>query len=394
MSEFVETRTPERPVEARPTASEPDARAGSTRVDASVIVYRLHDVGYEVKLDRAMECLAASAPERQRPVRTEAQAIRIANPPLTVGLASERLTLGELAVPVRVTARLFDFAVVSLRAELSLPPDMDWQAFKEFARRVDLVRECGPVLDRSLAMLLERIRPAVVAHAVAPVTEDYIVFRLDAIRRDRGPASPDALEEDDLAAILLGEDQPLSDTARRELLPHRFSYYADDLAILTWNNALIIESTPDDTDVQYVLEFANAQLLELRVYDDLLDRELPRLYAQVAARRGGPAALLGRRYAPVLARIQRLMADTTEFVERVENAIKVTDDVYLARIYSTALEIFRARAWRAGIDRKLGILRDTYSMLSGEAQAARSELLELAIVALIVLEIVLAFVRG
>ena len=123
-------------------------------------------------------------------------------------------------------------------------------------------------------------------------------------------------------------------------------------------------------------------------------RELPRLYAQVAARRGGPAALLGRRYAPVLARIQRLMADTTEFVERVENALKVTDDVYLARIYSAALEIFRGRTWRAGIDRKLGILRDTYSTLSGEAQAARSELLELAIVALIVLEIVFAFVRG
>ncbi|MGH7725771.1 MAG: hypothetical protein ACREOU_10145 [Candidatus Eiseniibacteriota bacterium] len=365
------------------------------RVDASVIVYRLHDVGYEVNLERAAECLAASAPERRRPAaRTEAQAIRIANPPVTVALATEQIRLGELPLTARVTARLFDFAVVSLRVEIALPADMEWPAFVEFARRVDLVPECAPLFDRSLASLLERIRPAVTAHAVAPVTEDYIVFRLDAIRTNGGPASPAAFREDDLASILLGEKEPLAESARRELLPHRFSYFTDDLAILTWNGALIVEPSVEDTDVQYVLEFANAQLLELRVYDDLLDRELPRLYAQVAARRGGPAALLGRRYAAVLARIQRLMADTTEFVERVENALKVTDDVYLARIYSTALEIFRGRTWRAGIDRKIGILRDTYSMLSGEAQAARSELLELAIVALIVLEIVLAFVRN
>jgi len=50
-----------------------------------------------------------------------------------------------------------------------------------------------------------------------------------------------------------------------ELLPHRFSYYTDDLTILTWDNALVVEPSPGDTDVQYILEFANAQLLELRV---------------------------------------------------------------------------------------------------------------------------------
>ena len=88
------------------------------------------------------------------------------------------------------------------------------------------------------------------------------------------------------------------------------------------------------------------------------------------------------------------MADSTELVERAENALKVTDDVYLARIYSAALEIFRGRAWRAGIDRKLTIIRETYSMLNAEGQAARGEALELAIVLLFVLEIGLAsFVR-
>jgi len=87
------------------------------------------------------------------------------------------------------------------------------------------------------------------------------------------------------------------------------------------------------------------------------------------------------------------MADTVEVVERVDNSLKVTDDVYLARIYAAALEIFRGRAWRASIDRKMALLRETYEMLNDEAQAARAEALEVIIVVLIVVEIVLGLLR-
>jgi uncharacterized Rmd1/YagE family protein len=92
--------------------------------------------------------------------------------------------------------------------------------------------------------------------------------------------------------------------------------------------------------------------------------------------------------------LQTRLADATELVERVENSLKVTDDVFLARIYASALEIFRERAWRSGIDRKIAILRDTYAMLNAESQGRRAEVLELTIVVLIVLEILLTLWRG
>ena len=163
----------------------------------------------------------------------------------------------------------------------------------------------------------------------------------------------------------------------------------DDFVVLSWEGALVVEPDADDEDVEYVLEFANAQLLELRFFDALLDDELPRVYDRMALARRTPSLLLGRRYRPLLADVQTFVADTTEIVERVENAFKVTEDVYLARIYLAALEIFRGAAWRRGIDRKLAILRDTYGMLNAESQAARGEALEVAIVLLIVSEIVL-----
>ena len=77
----------------------------------------------------------------------------------------------------------------------------------------------------------------------------------------------------------------------------------------------------------------------------------------------------------------------------MENSLKVTDDVFLGRVYSAALEIFRGRAWRDGVYRKLTLVRETYEMLNAEAQASRSEALEVAIVVLIVFEIVMAMIR-
>jgi hypothetical protein len=118
------------------------------------------------------------------------------------------------------------------------------------------------------------------------------------------------------------------------------------------------------------------------------------MYDRIAERRVGGRALFGRRYASLLTALQTLVADSTEIVERAENALKVTDDVFLARVYAAALDLFRARVWRGGIDHKLAIIRQTYAMLNAEAMAARNEVLEAAIIVLIIVEIVIAVVSG
>lgn len=66
---------------------------------------------------------------------------------------------------------------------------------------------------------------------------------------------------------------------------------------------------------------------------------------------------------------------------------------YLARVYSTALGLFRVPALGESVDRKLAIIRDTYAALYGEASSRRAELLEVSVVVLIMLEIVLMLLR-
>ena len=109
------------------------------------------------------------------------------------------------------------------------------------------------------------------------------------------------------------------------------------------------------------------------------------------ARRG--FHLMGRRFSRLLADLHTRVADATKMVERVENSLKVTDDVFLARIYAGALELFRGKTWRNGIDRKVTIVRETYDMLNAESQSRRSEVLEIIVVLLIAFEIALALLR-
>ena len=207
------------------------------------------------------------------------------------------------------------------------------------------------------------------------------------------PLTAAALQESvDLVPLLSGEQRALSDGARQDLLRQRFSYYTDDLVVLTWDRAFIYEPR-GDSDVMDVLEVANAQLLEMRYYDELLDDELPRMYDLVAkARRtrtsagieavrrsGASAAHAGRR------------GDRTD---RTRGQRLAGDRGRLSRPYlRAALELFRVPAVSAAVDRKLSIIRDTYSALYDESSASRTELMEMLIIILIVAEIVIALVR-
>jgi hypothetical protein len=375
------------------TGTTGEATMASLRVTGEAIVYRLYDIGYEIGLDQAFELLGASAPERARPLRGEAQAIQIPNPPVTVGLGSESLAIAGETREVEFSARVFDFGVASLRARVPAQADLPWADFLHFGLGVTGATHWRDAFAGVRERLLQRIGPAVIRPGDSPVTEDYVVFRIHRLSDEQGRRLPvTALADDDVARLLLGESRPLSPGWRRDLLSQRFSYFEDDLAVLTWSTALVVEPAFEDTDVQYVLEFANAQLLELRYYDAVLDRELPRIHSSITEARNG-FHLLGRRYGRLLGLLQTRVTDSVELVERVENSLKMTDDVFLARIYSAALELFRGRTWRSGIDNKLRIIRDSYTMLNAESQARRSEVLEIIIVLLILFEIVLAVLK-
>jgi hypothetical protein len=377
---------------ALPTADAPTSPTRGFRVAGGLIAYRLYDVGYALDLEHAARLLEGQATGRTRPTRSEGKALVIAQPPLILALGPASIS-GPPARSAELTACCFDFGVISLRLRIALPDATPWGELLGVVRgleRTDLAAIFGP----TLAQLTSQLQPAITRPGIAPVAEDYTICRLTRVQgSDGSTVPPAALDDGAMAELLLGEPRALTEDARRHLLSRRFSYTDQDLTVLSWEAALVVEPAQSDQDVEFLLEFANAQLLELRVYDAYLDAELPQLYDRASLARRGPAALLVRRFEHVLAGLHTLVADTTEVVERVENGLKVTNDVYLARIYQAALALFREDAWRLGLARKLQIFRDTYAMLNDEAQTARGNVLEVIIILLIVIEVVMGLIR-
>jgi hypothetical protein len=366
-------------------------------VEGSLTLYRQFDVGYSIDLERAAELLGSSTRGRARPVRLEARAIEIRNPPLVVALDDCAILVAGDTHRGSLAAHVFDFGVCSLQLRVPAPGESTWPAFVDFAAALDASTDPPAIFDRELKALLQRIDASIERRDIAPLFEEYKVYRVDRVTVGGGRvdgAVATAFPDAQVVPLLVGERRPVAAATLRELVPFRFSYYDDDLAVLSWETALVVEPRAEDRDVEYVLEFANAQLLELRMYDQQLDAELPALYDRVESLRASARLRLTGKFRALLSDLQTRVADVTETVERVENSLKVTNDVYLARIYAAALELFREQAWRRGIERKLGILRDTYAMLNDEAQASRMELLEIVVVLLIFAEIALAILYG
>ena len=373
--------------------------SGTLRVAAGhITVMRLLEVAVQIDLARA-EALwtahAAGRAERARLAVTAPKAMAFGVPPLQVELEPVTLELAGVAHEVGITARLFDFGVVSLAVHIPAN-GLDWLSFVALANAADAVigwhsrgeteTEGESVWSLVMHRLRDIIGPALIRPVGSPLEEDYLLAVIDALE-DR-PSAVELLARVDLVPLLSGERRSLSEGARADLLRQRFSYYNDDLVVLTWDRAFIYEPH-GDSDVADVLEIANAQLLEMRYYDELLDAELPRMYDLVEGARRRFNLFASRRYAALARRLYTLVAEVTELTEKVDNALQVTEDVYLARLYTAALDLLRVGTVRAAVERKLAIIRDTYSALYDEASSARSELMEVAIIALIMAEIVI-----
>jgi hypothetical protein len=362
-----------------------------------ITALRLFDIAFEIDLKRAetLSREAASAGARRKLTATPPHAVAFDDPPFGLALPARDIMLGGVPVRAGITARLYAFGVVTLAVSVAA----DNLAWDDYASRVNAVQaEIGPgslnpIWDELVRALLLSLGPAMIRPSLHPLAEDFLIATVHEFDR---PVLGSAFggtdgAEIDLVRLLSGETRALSDSARADLLSRRFSYYADDLVVLTWDRAFIYEPR-QDTDVADVIEVANAQFLELRYYDELLDDELPRMYDLVEATRrfsAGP-----RRFSKLARGLYALVAEVTELTEKVDNALQVTEDVYLARVYTAALELFKVKPMSAAVDRKLAIIRDTYTALYDEAAGARSGIMEMMIILLIMVEIGLAVLRA
>jgi hypothetical protein len=371
------------------------AHGGPTVADGDVLVYRLFDVADAVDL-AAAETAAGAPKARLRLVAAQsATALEFPRPPLQLALGPRDLPLASGPRRAEASAHLYDYGVLSIRYRLPIPAGTALADLVPLAE--ELFVEPSPALDAAARREAEEL-----SRALAPALEDphaweglesyqvFLVRRLEPnVERAR-----DLLSVEPVAELLLGETSavPLSAAERQEVLSHTFSYLQEDLAVLHWNSAFVCEPSGVE-DIPDLLEFATAHLLELRYYDALLDVSLHRIYDEIEAGGSPVKNLLTRRYRKLQRRTAALLLDLSETIERLENAVKIVGDFYLARLYQGAVRRFRLPDWQETVLRKQRLLAEVNDLIGDAADTSRSELLEVLVVLLILFEIVAALLR-
>jgi hypothetical protein len=368
------------------TMPEHGGAADAVVVEGTLFALYSFDVGYEIDLDRLRRALPASERAGSGTSRKTASGqMEYPSPPLVLPAADRDVALGGTPRRAQVSLRAHEFGAVTVELRASLA---GWRlaALPELTAALTGAGTLEPLARAVLTDARPSIAPAVErpSHDDAHLLEDYHVLQL--VRTDPPVGPTDLLHADRqlLARILHGEPLALSATEVDDVLRTAVTYTPNDLVVTDWNAAVIVDDEWED--VLNVLELLNVQLVELRSLDAMLDRRITGLYERVAR----PPSLLGFRLERRRVReLAELWLDTVTLRERMTNALKLFGDLYLTKIHSKTAERLHLAEWQRALDAKLEIAQRIGDLSAARAATTRAELLELAIVVLIVVEILI-----
>jgi hypothetical protein len=344
-----------------------------------------YDAARSINLDEVVRRIH-EATERQtiRHKRRAPSYFEYKPPPLRVTHESPSLNIGSFQTRPNVDLVLYDFGAVAAIYTIALEGSFD-----ELLRLSEELYDNPFLLSDSqkrITELLKIIGDAATHANLADVVEDYVIFHIESLSRPIAPARFCSDHCGQIAQILRAERRPLSEQEAEETVAARLSYGVNDLVIVDWNAALLIDCEGDD--VREVLQFANVELLEMRYLDQKLDWALDRSYQTLSKHSRRLDRKLGR-YGTGLRAIAELQVDGATLFEGVNNALKLLGDQYLARAYRLVSRRLHLDEWDASILRKLETLESIYQKMSDQATTRRMEVLEWVIIILIAFSIVL-----
>src|ERR1700683_1634619 len=286
----------------------------------SVLVLIQFDVCEEIRLDQLRQILGARTADAS--FRHLAPGyVRYQRPPVEEALEPLVLESGER---LQGDIRYFDYGVVSVIFEL--PFSGDWDKLVQLSSRWVWDTNFESLATRIVKQKLGRAAPALVKPYTADwLKEDYFIFHLREIAGS--PSATDLLASrgDVISQVVRGENQPLSDGERQEILQSRISYYPNDLAVIGWNAAFLYDTPVGAETAIQLLQYANSQLLEFRHYDELLTKQLEGVYDFLD--RGGHGLWFRWRTARAASKLHTVLLDVSELTERADNAIKFLSDL-------------------------------------------------------------------
>ena len=190
-----------------------------------------------------------------------------------------------------------------------------------------------------------------------------------------------------ITSLLKAEPYLLTYKEIKDTIASQIRYAKDDIVILDWDGAFIIGDDAVFKETVGIIGIANIQLLNLRLLDASLEKEIDKI-RDVQGKRGFFQLLTMQKLQNDIIQIR-----TTHMIEleNIEKALKFYGDWYTAKLYTLAVTKFYLDRWKTSIENKLRLIQVLYDMISTGVSETYNLVLEASIVVLIVLEIVIAF---
>lgn len=293
--------------------------------------------------------------------------------------------------PVRLERYIKIFPVGSVSITIRVPFEVDH--VEELVAFHDLQFNNGD-LHTEVKQLAEQVRVDLKDCFIRPMAqlteeEAYTVFCLKAPLQN-GDGEKISAEDWFIAhrrqvAALLTQEPNIDDLSSQEAeesTGRYLSYYQNDLVVIDWDAALIVDEPQDFDETLYIMELANFQLAELEAYDRILDDALERSYRDLSVRPG-------RSRVGVMRDLREIRVDLARISDEISNITKFFGDWHLARIYQAMSARFHLADWHKTIDEKLKTLDDLYQILNQDQNNRWMLILELTIVLLFIIDLVI-----
>jgi hypothetical protein len=292
--------------------------------------------------------------------------------------------------PVRIERTLKLLPVGAMSVTVSVPFQVN--SIEDLVAYHDLEFSNG-VLSQEVRQLVEEARHELAPLLIKPVPqlaedEAYTAFCIDAplIAEDGRPLSAEdwLLQHRRQVAALLTQETDINQLSRQEAdesTGRYLSYYENDLAVLDWDAALIVQEPAQLDEILFVLELANLQLAELEGYDRILDAALERSYRDLTSR--------PRSRNEIMRQLREIRIDLARFSDELSNITKFFGDWHVARIYENISARFHLADWHRTIDEKLKTLDNLYQLLNLDRTNRWMLTLEVTIVLLFVIDLVI-----
>jgi hypothetical protein len=197
-----------------------------------------------------------------------------------------------------------------------------------------------------------------------------------------------------LVAAILTQEEDMDQLSLQEAVESTnlfLSYYESDLAVIDWDAALVVDEPEDFEEVLHVMELANVQLMELGVFDQILDEAVGRAYRDLRKMPWGEVSesrrgWRGRR--DVRRDLGEIRMDLERLRDELFNITKFFGDWHLARVYQHLSSRFHLAEWSRIIEGKLHTLNEFYQILKADQNNRLMAFLEVVIVVLFIIDLV------